>query len=164
MQKPGNNSFPSSPEDAAKAKNHLVKMIFSPAVRAKIVQALKMPDEQAAVKLGEIIGMTVFRIVSSAKEQKGMKVHIKLTLGLIQQGVEKVAKIMALMKRQMTPEMKQMIGQVAGGIVEQMVKQGAQKQQPQQGQMQGQGQMMQQGQQPAPTPQGLLDPSMMGGV
>lgn len=153
MQRPGTQSFPASPEDAAIADNNLAKMLLQPQMRARILEAAKQPPEQAAMKLGEIVGMAVFRIISSAKETKGGKIHIKLVIGLIKQAITRVKKMMAVAKQRMPPEMEQQIGQVAGAIVEKMVKQGGGQQMPQAGAPQGQPQSQPQG--------GLLG---MGGV
>lgn len=162
MQKPGMKSFPASPEDAAIADNNLAKMLLQPQVRSKIIAATKQPPEQAAIKVGEIIGMAVFRIISSAKETKGGKIHIKLVIGLIKQAIGRVKKMMAVAKQRMPPEMEQQIGQVAGAIVEKMVKQsGMQGQQPMQ-QGPGQAAAQQQGPQEQGGPQGGL--LSMGGM
>jgi glycyl-tRNA synthetase beta subunit len=156
MNKPlQSGAYPSSKEEAAKAKKNLISFIHSDNVQNRIAQQLQ--QSQDPQQLGQLVGFMVGRVLQAIRTQQQRKPHIKLVLNLIRTAIMQFVKIGKVIGVEIPEESHKQIAEVAGGVVEQMAKQGKQPQgQPQQPQgqpmqPQTQGQPMQQ-----PQP-GLLE-------
>lgn len=139
MNKPlQSGAYPSSKEEAAKAKKNLISYIHSDNVQNRIAQQLQ--QSQDPQQLGQLVGFMVGRVLQAIRTQQQRKPHIKLVLNLIRTAIMQFVKIGKVIGVEIPEESHKQIAEVAGSVVEQMAKQGKPGEQAAQPQAQPQGQ------------------------